>query len=613
LRAAAAGLLIGLVDAGCALLRQGPTGLTTPELLRSTSVALLVVFLAFLAAWIPLALLARRAAHGALCGAVVLGLLVVQLDVAFLRWDAALSDLRWLGASAGLGLLAGGVGYVAFARSGCCAGAGPALARGPLRLLVPLLFLALAVLPWPGRGDGAGGSARPVGGDHSVPRVILIVADTLRADALSCLSDEAPATPALDALAARSHVFTAARAPSGWTLPSVASLLTGVSPLVHGATARTSSLPAGLPTLATRLADAGYRTAAIGHNNVLASASRRLQHGFDEYRFQARQALPARSLGFLVLARHHRATHPEDVEARDLNASARAWIAEHAHEDFFLWLHYYDPHLEYAPPPELQPPGPPPVGAGARTTFEDSKAFRSGLRVPDQAERAWIRSLYEAEVRGLDAEVGRLVTHLEELGLFEDTLLVFTSDHGEEFWEHDGFEHGHTLYEELLRVPLIVKLPGGRAGALVETPVGLENVAPTVLTLCGVEHDATLLDGSSLFAADGTLAPSLRVASGATGHLYDEERLGVRFDGWKYIRSLSTGGEELYDLASDPGELSSLHATATAELAEGRRRADALLADVERRREELGVSAASAELTAEELRDLQRIGYAAEE
>lgn len=224
--------------------------------------------------------------------------------------------------------------------------------------------------------------------------------------------------------------------------------------------------------------------------------------------------------------------------------------------NFFLWLHYLDPHAPFQPPVLLLPPGEWPERIGVR--FEDVQAVRHGEFVPTAAEQAWIRKLYEAEVRYVDSSLGKLLRSLKELGLYDDALIILASDHGEEFWEHGSVGHGHTLYEELLRVPLIIKLSTPPPFSETNVPVALPALMPTLLDLCRVEYEPAGLSFTSLLPLWEPGATTLEPQP-IVGHL--GERLeSVLVSNYKYIRSLSAErpGEELYDLARDPAEKNSL-------------------------------------------------------
>ena len=443
--------------------------------------------------------------------------------------------------------------------------------------------------------------------------MILIVADTLRADVLGApeagASAHSSATPVLDAFAADAWRFTEARSAAPWTLPSMATLLTGASPLVHGALHRTSVLPDAVPTLAESFAAAGYRTAAIGHNPVL-SLTRRLNRGFDDYELHDPNDVFGNSLGYVIWRRTIEARAERFGRADVLVERASSWVEEHAAEDFFLWLHFYDPHLAYAPPASFRPAGQPPAGFGRTIGFGDLDRLRGGYQVPDAEGRRWVRELYDSEVRFLDASLGAFFERLRELGLYEDSLIVFTSDHGEEFWEHQGFEHGHTSYEELLRVPLLIKLPGGRPGGLDARAVSQESVAPSLLALCGIASDPSGKGAPSLFEPGGELAAAVPHDVLSAGALYFENRLALWFDGWKYIRHAVSGREELYDLRRDPHELRPLQDVEAERLAEARERLEASMQSAQEIRAALGVQQATGSLTEEEMDEMRRIGYA---
>lgn len=376
--------------------------------------------------------------------------------------------------------------------------------------------------------------------------VILLSVDTLRADVLRAFSPKAPAHPNLDALLAESVVFTRAYTPSPWTKPAVASALTGLSPRVHRATSPEAALPPQVETLAERLAAAGYQTAAVGRN-VFLSRQFGFQQGFDRYLF-APELAPGLSWG--ALARRLVRGAPRAVTSDALTDRAIAWLRREPRDPFLLWVHYFDPHAPYDPPARHAPTGPPPPRIGS--SGGRANDIRAGRFDPTPEERRWIRALYDGEVRWVDENVGRLVAALRELGLYDDATIVFWSDHGEEFWEHGGFEHGHSVHDELLHVPLAVRLPGGANARSVDVPVSLASVFATAAELAGA---AT--------GADGPTAPSLVplwTEPGAQGPeaiesgflLYGGPQEALLIDGMKL--TLGEDGPRAYDLARDPEE-----------------------------------------------------------
>jgi arylsulfatase A-like enzyme len=394
--------------------------------------------------------------------------------------------------------------------------------------------------------------------------ILLITIDTLRADALSCYRAQTPGTPAIDTLAGDSVVFRHARSPAPWTLPALASMMTGVSPQVHLATGLGSRVPNRLTTIAEALRRVGYRTAALVSSPLLGREVH-LDQGFQEY-----------------------TAFPKPADPDQLAGLASKWLRVHGKEPFFLWLHFYDPHTPYEPPaPYIR--GMPPPGMGPRLTAEEHLAIRLHQRDPSPAEREWIRQLYEAEVRWVDAAVGSLMADLKRSGLYEGTLILLLSDHGEELWEHGGVGHGHTLFEELLHVPFLVKLPGETRRGPVEIPVSTASLAATILDFAGRPLPAR-------YPAARSLAPLLRGETLppepllSTGLQRIEEREAVIFGGFKLIRWLTSGRQELYDLGRDPRETADLSASSPEKTAEGGRLLDRFEAEGEQGRKILGIT-----------------------
>jgi arylsulfatase A-like enzyme len=242
---------------------------------------------------------------------------------------------------------------------------------------------------------------------------------------------------------------------------------------------------------------------------------------------------------------------------------------------------------------------------------EDLRRARTGTEARSRTDREWIRSLYLGEVRHVDDQVGRLMRALKEMGLYDEMLIIFTSDHGEEFWEHGGIEHGHTMYRELLSVPLLVKPPDCHVAGVCDTLVGIESIMPTILDACQVAYDEESLGHSSLASFwDPGAAPfaGRPVVSGGT--MYGEDRDAVTSAGWKYIRPLASGIEMLFDLHADPGER---HDLCTADPVQLRRMRDLLAESVlraERLREKHGIRTEDEPLLDDAARErLRALGY----
>jgi arylsulfatase A-like enzyme len=394
------------------------------------------------------------------------------------------------------------------------------------------------------------------------PDVVLVVVDSLRADHVSSYGYSRPTTPHLDALAREGVLFENAVSQAPWTGASVASLLTGLQPSVHGLDAgpRWVAMPAsgGLPfvvqrkmhgsaeTLPEVLRAHGYRTAGFVSNVYLNSV-----FGFGR--------------GFDVYQDDH-ADYSEDVLLRkrrgdETNRRVAAWLATRPREPFFLLVHYNDPHWPYDPPP--------PHGAawvagyrGPLTPEDTAFVAESEGRVVDldRKDLEYLVGLYDGEVAFADANVGALFAQLRGAGLQRSVLAVVTADHGEEFLDHGSTSHGYTLFEEQLHVPLVMRLPGVLPARRVRQQVRLIDVMPTVLDLAGIGGDETRLQGESLAAlARGS-------ADHGPGDAFSEAPLRGALrslrtgTGWKLVEDLQRGGRLVFDLVRDPHERTDLSA-----------------------------------------------------
>ena len=442
-------------------------------------------------------------------------------------------------------------------------------------------------------------SPRPpalVAPEGQLQNIFLITVDTLRADAVY---GSPSLTPNIDALARDSVVFENAFSAGPWTVPGLTSVLTGLSPKVHGRLQVSSpALDDSLPTLGTYFDEAGWRTAAVGANRFIQDLN--LHQGF-QWRHTHAHASLGQGFGFWALE----SLSPRFVwnpGTDQLVDWAIEWIDRPQTRPSLLWLHLYDPHEPYTPP----------------EMFIDVEAAHPDIGVEfwgDQASdpndleppvRDWIRELYDGEVRWVDDQIGRLLDALQDRGLYDDALIVLTSDHGEEFWEHGDYLHGQSLYGELLRVPLLIKLPGAATASRVSGYVSTVAVAPTVLDLAGVDYAPELFSAHSLRAqVDGDVAGEPVFA---TGTWTQENRSAVIFDGKKYVLWPLSGFELTYDLTTNPGEAPADPDEAV--IADGRR----LMAEHEERsaklREALGVaSEEDAELDPATIQRLRGLGY----
>jgi choline-sulfatase len=328
----------------------------------------------------------------------------------------------------------------------------------------------------PAVAKSAAPSPAEMPGTRRRANVIVYLVDTLRKDHLGCYGYSKPVSPHVDAFAREATLFRNAVAQSSWTRPSVVSILTGLLPRTHGVHGRRDALSQEAVTLAEVLRGAGYRTAAIVTNGNV-DRSFGLGQGFESYR----------------LLQHGRDT------AENVTARAAEWLEGVQGQPFFLFLHTIEPHTPYQPPAVFRQRFAPSV-AEDLGKVRTLKALNAGT-LPVTPERLQgLLALYDAEIAANDAGFGGLVDLLRERGLWEETVVVFLSDHGEEFHDHGGWEHGRTLHTEMLDVPLLIRLPGVGKGQVVDRLAQHVDVVPTLLDALGLPVQAAV-EGRSLLPA----------------------------------------------------------------------------------------------------------------
>jgi arylsulfatase A-like enzyme len=379
---------------------------------------------------------------------------------------------------------------------------------------------------------------------------LLVGVDTLRPDHLGCYGYARNTSPNIDRLAGRGVLLENTISQCPWTLPSFATVLTSLYPTQHGAGIDMNRLRTTFPTLANILSDNGYATGGIINVSVL-SPEFGVDRGFDYYD----------------------ATAPTVKRIADeITSDALEWIGLHEHEPFFLFVHYFDPHLSYSPPAPYDTLFDPDYEGRIGRSFDRDKylemkddLFRNE---GEQTAADWnhIRALYDGEIAFTDEAIGDLLQGLEKLDLRERTLIVFLSDHGEEFFEHKGYGHGHTLFREVIEVPLIFSLPGVLPeGVRLSRQVRLVDVMPTILDLLDIDVDVRL-EGTSLtpwLVGEGR-APMVRGGMFPPEVAYSEglrrggERKSVATQTWKLIYDVATEEEILLNLEQDPGEMNNL-------------------------------------------------------
>jgi arylsulfatase A-like enzyme len=379
------------------------------------------------------------------------------------------------------------------------------------------------------------------------PCVLLVTLDTTRADYLGCYGRSGDPTPCLDAIAREGTRFDLAIATAALTPVSHASILSGLDNSGHGvrvlAAGAGTRLPADVPTIATILRERGYRTAAVLSAFPVSSAYG-FERGFDLFDCPegALEAGPAGNPTWNLsrLQRRADATTNRAIE----------WLRG-ATQPFFLWVHYFDPHdAALSPPPEALPAGVPPPPPGTVDLSPE---------------------LYAAEVRYMDAQIARLVAALRASGAWEHTLVAAVADHGEGLGDH-GWQHHRILYQEEIRVPLLLRVPGVRHAASVGALVRTTDLLPTLLDYLGLAPPRPI-DGKSLrgFIEGRAEPPRIALADAING--YDRNALQIRsrpLDDflycamsarWKLVyRPAHPAASELFDLERDPGERENLFA-----------------------------------------------------
>lgn len=421
---------------------------------------------------------------------------------------------------------------------------------------------------------------------RSTPRVLLLVIDCLRGDRYGAEAPYArPLTPHLDQVAEEGIRFTRAFSQASWTRPSLPTFLTGLYPTEHGLVElgegdevdRNMRLSESVETVAERLVGRGFSTLMVGEQFQL-SPRFGLDQGFDSYNHKGANAA---------------STHHGLLEW--LDSAAAPW---------FGYLHYLEMHWPYCAPPELR--GRFTSGWQGRSFCRDWRQLRDDIRsgsvVLNEAEIEVMRASYDEELLGLDEQIGVLFAELRRRGEWDETLIIVTSDHGEEFFEHGGMGHGQSLHDELISVPLVIKPPASWSadrGSVVRDLVEVRDLAATILDASG--------DSSAALALGNSLMPWL------TGGQATEKRdwivsehfdfVAVRTANRKLIAHRDGSAVEFYDLNEDPRELHDISSERPTEVAE-------LVGYLRQWRSGLTASSAeAASLDEETLEGLRALGY----
>jgi arylsulfatase A-like enzyme len=431
----------------------------------------------------------------------------------------------------------------------------PAMGSEALRAASAGLLLAvLSVLA----ACGSGAEGRP-------RNAILISIDTLRPDHLGCYGHERPTSPTLDALAEDGVRFEDVTAAAPWTLPSHATMLTGLYPNHHGVKSHETRLAQEVVTLAEEFEQAGYQTYAVVNTHNMGALQFQLDQGFgEEFRYIIEVEEDRRSMKLKTFNSGDTivSTAKQFLRGRDPD------------EPFFLFLHFYDVHTDFTPRAEYRQQLVGPYAGRMTGSTPQLVKFRNAGEQLSEADLRWLREMYDAEIRQLDDLLGRFFGWLDDEGLYDETLFVITSDHGEEFQEHGSLLHGRTQYQEVLGIPLLLSGPGIPAATVISTPVHGVDVTPTILGIMGLDSSMPR-DGLDLSPtwSDGALPQRLLYGEAdhnnlVAGQMVVDTRKMVREGDSKLLYDTHTERNELYDLAADPGERNDLAALLPERVAE---------------------------------------------
>jgi len=437
------------------------------------------------------------------------------------------------------------------------------------------------------------------------PNVVLLLMDTVRADHCSAYGYARDTTPTLDRLAREGVLYRNHLATGGWTLPSILSLFTGLSPVRHGLYDDRNVLPKGTATLASALAAQGYAAIGVTCNPYTAGALG-FAEGFDVYDDYS-ILLDFETNLFGTDHRPPRKVSSDLTGAATVDLALRHLANVPKNKPYFLFVLMFDPHTDYTPPPELArryDPDYTGFADGRINEFPDDHVF------DDPRDLAHVIALYDAEIRYADGQAGRLLEALRQNGrLGDDDLVIYTSDHGEEFNEHGGLRHRRTLHGEILHVPLVIHRPARLpAGVEVDALTAHEDVFPTLARALGWPVRLGGYSPVDLFALARGEAGGTREGAGLRMRWAERD-----WDGWRtrthvFLRHRGTGAEEAYALADDPGERRPLAADDPA-IPALRRALDVWLAAEAARALSSGATGGKTVLTPKQREALRSMGY----
>lgn len=378
------------------------------------------------------------------------------------------------------------------------------------------------------------------------PNILLVSIDSLRADHLGTYGYDKPTSPFIDELAREGLVFETAVSSTSWTLPAHAALFTGLADTAHAVGTPKSRLAANYETMAEVLSENGYETLAF-YSGPFLHPDFGLAQGFDRYidctSFKVGDGDPRK---------RHGASH-RDVTNPILLANAEREIGALGSDPFFMFLHMWDVHYDLIPPENyrLMFDGDY-AGDFDGRSYRHHAGFTAGM---NDADFNHVLALYDGEIRYTDDTLAKIVALLDDAGRLDNTIIAVVSDHGDEFLEHNGKGHRHTLFQELIHIPLVVWMPGRISSGRVDTPVSLTDVAPTLLDFVGIRPISGATGRSLTAALDGGILDVQPVLSELTAPPKAPDLSALLLGTDKIVVDHKRAKAVYYDLAADPREL----------------------------------------------------------
>ncbi|MCH7519439.1 MAG: sulfatase [Candidatus Dadabacteria bacterium] len=411
------------------------------------------------------------------------------------------------------------------------------------------------------------------------PNVILISIDTLRADHLGSYGYGRNTSPNIDKLAEEGVLFENAFTQAPWTLPAMATIHTSLYPSEHGATRYNLKLKDNFITLAEYMRNNFYKTIGIISTPYVSS-----KYGFSQ--------------GYDIFEEYIMGT--EGTSSEHLTERAIEYISDNQDNKFFLWIHYFDPHAIYLYHEDYNYGRNYSGNLPANLSVEFLKSDKNSFNTEDIE---YVKDIYDEEISYTDHNIGKLINNIEELGLKEDTVIIITADHGEEFMERNGFGHGKSVYNELIRIPLIIYNPY-KQKQRIEENVETRSIPKTILELSGI--DSGSFGGENLLALDQSNIENYIYSEGTGSMGENTLREAIVLDQFKLIKNIQYQTFELYDLRSDPNEKINLFNTEQINI---KSKQNELMSKLSKHQKQRLGELQKVELSKEDIKRLKALGY----